>query len=309
MKKQLTLSQAIEGYFLYVDARRLSKRTTKTYRTIFNKFQHFLDNDPSINSVTVHQVEKFLASVPHLTKKTLLNYHIGLSALWTWALGEELVEKHIVRKVARPRPEKRAIQPLSKEDVRAMLEACGQTNPYTRPGKRACQNSRPTETRDRAIVLLLLDTGIRASELSGLTITNTDLKNRKILVFGKGSKERVIPFSASTGKAIWRYRTTRPNIQPKDALFLTSQENPLDSDALRLLVKRLGHRAGVANAHPHRFRHTFAINFLRNGGNAYVLQMLLGHSTLDMVKRYLLLAGNDAEAAHQLASPVANWRL
>lgn len=309
MRNELTLSQAIEGYVMYTEARRLAKGTVYDYQKAFKKFRLFLGGDPPLKSITAHQVERFMASLPHLSKKTLLNHHIALSALWTWAQREELVEAHVVRKVVRPRPEKRAIQPLSKMDVKAMLDACSQTISYTRPGKRECQNSRPTELRDRAILLLLLDTGIRASELCGLTLANTDLRNRRILIFGKNSKERICPFSASTAKAIWRYLTTRPDTQVKDALFLTSQENPLDSEVLRLLVKRLGHRAGIPNAHPHRYRHTFAINFLRNGGNAYVLQMLLGHSTLDMVKRYLLLAGNDAEAAHQLASPVANWRL
>ena len=67
--------------------------------------------------------------------------------------------------------------------------------------------------------------------------------------------------------------------------------------------------SGVRKVYPHRFRHTFAISFLRNGGNIYVLQQILGHSTLDMVKRYLKLAEQDVVNAHRIASPVANWNL
>ena len=69
-----------------------------------------------------------------------------------------------------------------------------------------------------------------------------------------------------------------------------------------------GHFCGHT-AYPHRFRHTFAINFLRNGGNAYALQMALGHASMDMVRKYLALAQTDIAAAHLIASPVANWRL
>ena len=80
---------------------------------------------------------------------------------------------------------------------------------------------------------------------------------------------------------------------------------------------RLGAKAGVSDCHPHRFRHTFAVNFLRNGGNAFGLQMALGHTTLQMVQTYLALAQADPstalrtglDAAHRKASPVENWRL
>ena len=83
----------------------------------------------------------------------------------------------------------------------------------------------------------------------------------------------------------------------------------MNRDALLKLLIRLGAKAGVRDCHPHRFRHTFAVNFLRNGGNAFELQMALGHTTLQMVQTYLALAQADLDAAHRKASPVENWRL
>ena len=102
---------------------------------------------------------------------------------------------------------------------------------------------------------------------------------------------------------------TRAEAKTSAPLFATKDGRPLTRVALLELVSDLGAKAGVVDTHPHRFRHTFAINFLRNGGNVYELQMALGHSSLDMVKRYLSLAQTDLDRAHQEASPVANWRL
>ena len=156
---------------------------------------------------------------------------------------------------------------------------------------------------------MLVDTGLRATELCELRLRNVDFNNRRLIVLGKGSEERIIPFSAVTSQAIWHYQATRSKDSANDFLFVMPGGRPLDRVGLGKLILRIGERAGVTNAHPHRFRHTFSINFLQNGDNAYALQMMLGHSTMEMVKRYLALAQADVEAAHRQASPVANWRL
>jgi site-specific recombinase XerD len=101
-------------------------------------------------------------------------------------------------------------------------------------------------------------------------------------------------------------------LQPEDFVFTAGPleyQAPLTSHRLTRLVRTIGERAGVEHVHPHRFRHTFAITFLRNGGNLFSLQELLGHTTLDMVRRYAHIAKVDVEAAHKTAGPVDNGRL
>ncbi len=306
---QIFFSQALEGYILAAQARRLSIHTIADYSNTFRKFADHLASDPPIGSITADQVRAFFATQVELSKKTLLNYHTGLSALWTWALREHLVEHNIVRDVAAPRAEDRAIIPFSESDIRAMLKALDRSRLYTRPGKRPCDNALPSAVRNRAILLLLLDTGLRASELCDLHILDVDIHNHRLTVMGKGSKERMLPFSAQTGQAIWRYLSTRKDARVSEPLVVTTDSRPLGRDDLRRLVAAIGQRAGVPDVYPHRFRHTFAITYLRNGGNAFTLQMMLGHSTMDMVRKYLALAQTDIEAAHRVASPVANWRL
>jgi integrase/recombinase XerD len=197
VKDRITLSRAIEGYFITANARRLSTATLRDHDNTFRKLEEFLGRDPPLNSITPADIRGFLSSMDGLSAKTLLNYHTGLSALWTWAVKEGIAEEHILHKVRRPKPEKREILPYTRRDLQAMLAACDNTRAYVRPGKRKCNHSRPTADRDRAIILLLVDTGMRASELCNLRIQDLDMANHRVRVMGKGRKERMLPISGS----------------------------------------------------------------------------------------------------------------
>jgi site-specific recombinase XerD len=306
----ITFSHAISGYLLYAEARRLSPHTISDYKNTFTKFAAHLQSDLPLHLITPGHIEDFLARQP-VSAKTALNYHTGLSALWTWAIKQRLVENHIPRSVDRPAPEKRAIEPYTQADLRAMLACLERSLPYSRPVKRTTSHALPNASRDHAIILLLLDTGLRAAELCNLTFYQLDIKNRRLRAFGKGAKERIIPFSSATGQAIWRYLTQRPGGEPSagDRIFITKDGAPMDRHRLDKLFASIGRRASIPNLNCHRFRHTFAINFLRNGGDVFSLQLLLGHTTMEMVRTYLAIANADIEANHKRASPVANWGL
>jgi integrase/recombinase XerD len=108
---------------------------------------------------------------------------------------------------------------------------------------------------------------------------------------------------------MWRYLASRGNPCKEEPLVITKDGKPMNRNSIRLLLVDMGERAGVVNVHPHRFRHTFAIEFLRNGGYVFSLQRILGHSDLETVKIYLELAQADAKNAHKRASPADRWML
>jgi site-specific recombinase XerD len=305
---KLTLAQVIEGYLLAANGRRLSQRTIADYSNTFRLLINYLSADIPFADITREQVNYFLANHP-VSKKTIFNYHIGLSALWTWAIREEITDEHIIKKIPRARPEQPEIIPYSRDDINRMLNALTKSQSYTRPGKRESYHTLRLAERHRAIILLLLDTGIRAQELCELKIHQVDLQNQRINVWGKGAKQRVIPISAPTSQAIWKYLTKKPDATMGDPVFITRTGKSLNRHSLLTLLKNIGNRAGVTDVRVHRFRHTFAINYLRNGGDVYTLQRILGHTTLDMVKRYLAIAQADVNTAHRKASPVSNWNL
>jgi site-specific recombinase XerD len=322
----LTLSQAVRGFFLECRARGLSIHTIKDYRNATNKLIKWLPGDPPIGEVTADDVRRLLDHLGHkpqsyedaliprpskpLSKKSLFNIHIALSALWTWAEREGAVSEHIIRTIPRPKPEKRAIHPYTRAQCVAMLDACEHTRAYLAHGT-LTSNARPTALRDQAIIRTLLDTGVRASELCRLTIADADIDNNRIKVMGKGAKERILRTGRRATRSVWRYLAAErdPNLNSDDPLFANNIGERLTRQALGLLIKRTGNRASVPGATPHRFRHTFAINFLRNGGNIYALQASLGHTTLEMVRRYLEIVQADIDSAHSHASPVDNWRV
>lgn len=293
----LTLSNAIEMYFVAKRAQRLSEHTLSDYDNTFRKFLSFLGKDCGVDEITPSIIASFLASAKDVSKKTVLNYHTGLSSLWNFMVENSLTEKNIVRVVKPPRPDEKQISPLTRQELMALLKMAKDTQ---------------FPIRNRVIILLLLDCGLRASELCSLKVKDVDLINRQILIKGKGGKERKIPFCQTTQEALQAYFKTRKLSNTRDrysVVFVSANGNVISRRVLLQLLVKIGIRAGVLNCHTHRFRHTFAIQFLRNEGNIYTLQVLLGHTQLDMVKRYLAIAQTDLDRDHEKASPVKGWGL
>jgi len=254
-------------------------------------------------------IAAFLAGCTGVSNKSKRNYYIGLASLWTWALGEGLARRHVVRDLPPPKPEVRAVEPFTLQEIKAILGAVARSRIYRSSTGLARDHALRQADRNRAILLLLLDTGMRASELTHLQLQHVDLKAGKVMVMGKGNKERSVPISSRTGQALWRYLAQREERRPHDPVFITSSGAGLSRRDLYHRLHEIGKRGGVGDVHPHRFRHTFAILYLRNGGDVYTLQAILGHTTLEMVRHYARIAQTDVETAHRRASPVENLRL
>lgn len=274
--------------FLEAKALTVSPNTINDYSRTLARFVSFARPGTDIQAIGPRDIRAFLATIPG-KKKTVLNAYIGMASLWSWLLAEGLVADHIVRRVEAPKPDVLLVKPFTQDEIIRLLEHLG------------------TETtRDRAMILFLVDSGVRASELCGIKLS--DIRDGFACVLGKGGKEREVPVSDRTWRAILDYLHTRQG-QHARYLFTTDDGRPYNRHALRKLLWRLGERAAVPNCHPHRFRHTFAVNFLINTGDSITLQEILGHSTPDMVRRYVNLAREDIGKIHRRASPVKHWGL
>ncbi len=222
---------------------------------------------------------------------TVAHYYRVLHTFFNWLVAEEFIEVNPLGVIKSPKQERKVIQALTAEEVKALL--------------RQASSKTFLHRRNRAIVMMLLDTGMRVSELANLVADDVDMNTGAILVRkGKGNKQRVVRIGNRTQKALWAYLSSRRGGSTY-GLFTDGGGKRLTVGAIKLMIRRLGRRAGLKNVHVHRLRHTFAISFLRAGGDVFSLQYLLGHSTLHMTQRYLQsLNADDAMRAHQKHSPL-----
>ncbi|HRW08435.1 MAG TPA: tyrosine-type recombinase/integrase [Caldilineaceae bacterium] len=284
----MKLSQLVEGFFLDKELT-ISSNTAATYGYYFNSVIDFLSNK-EVSSITAADVKRYLIYVVKdkgLTKRTAYDRHTALSSLYSWAHAELGID-NIMRKVQKPTYTKRVIEPFTGEELQKLIKNLNKSN-----------------YRFNAVLLTLLDSGLRISELSNLTIADYTRDTGKLFIrSGKGDKDRIVYLGKKSRKAIWRYLADRPNAKPSEPLFASSNLTPLSRHNIRRDLKKYGDSLGI-KCNPHKCRHTFAVNFLRNGGNIRQLQVILGHSRLDMIQTYTKLAEIDLQQATNF-SPVDN---
>jgi integrase/recombinase XerD len=322
----MKLSQAIDGFVFALKADGYSLSTVDLYRIMLAVLTSFLD-DCDVDEITSSDLTRYFAylrtdykpqrqgsNVEPLSGSTLQNHWKANRRFFRWAQDEIGLKERPDVRLKLPSNNPRTILPLSEADIRALLDAAEYTREAQASGRRNFRMKRSTGDRDSAFIILLLDTGLRCGEACRLNIKDVDLENGEVFIapFGNSrrkTKSRVVPVGKAARRILWRYLTTRQDAAKDDPLFSTITGRRLNNNSARLLLKSLGEKAGVSNCHPHRLRHTFAVEYLRNGGDIFTLQMILGHSSLDMVRVYLQLVKADAKNAHRRSSPADKWRL
>ena len=214
----------------------------------------------------------------------------------TWAHEEGYLEENMMRKLKLPKLPKTFPEPLTEAEMQRVLAA-------------SLDNTQE-RLRNFAIIMLFLDTGIRLSELVNLQISRIDFTIGEMTIFGKGSKERRVPIGTQAKKALVDYMTRErgeaANPRDEDILFLTVDRNPVTTNVVEKVLQRVKIAAKVPKLHPHICRHTFSVRYLVNGGDVFSLQKILGHTSLEMTRKYVNLASGDVKDMHRRFSPMDN---
>jgi site-specific recombinase XerD len=280
----LTLGTAVEHFLTAKAAEGASPKTIEWYRMVLGRAARDLGARRPLDALTSTELRSWLLDLrATLSPISVAGYVRGLKAFGNWCALEQLAEARALRTLRRPQVPHKLIEPLSDDTLRRLLDAA--------------------TVRDRAIVLLFLDTGLRLSELAGLR--RCDLRaDGGIKVLGKGARERIVPVGAAARQALLRYLRQAGPGDSSQPIFRSRNGGPLRARGVQQVFKRLKARAGIpGRCSPHSLRHTFARSYLVNGGDAFSLQRILGHTTLDMVKRYVALSDADLVARHRAASP------
>ncbi len=277
MRRMETLAPPTDGWLISLRAAKKSPETIKTYRKNTAAFLTWATANGKPPIPDRRTVEAYLAELCDERSGGTGRAHLVALRSWAkWLVREGEIDcGYELAEVEPPAIYEYVVEPFTDEELGALLKACA--------GRRLM------DLRDTAMIRVLIDCGGRARELVGIDLTEVDLASAIVLLHGKGGKDRFVPLSDQTCEALDRYlraRRRHPNAEsPK--LWLGQREPfTLDYSGLWKTMKMRGKAAGIADVHPHKFRHTFADRWLDRGGSEGGLMQVAGWSDPAMIRRY-----------------------
>lgn len=231
-----------------------------------------------------------------LASRTIFTYAECLKAFIHFCENSNIITNEVFKYIKLPRYQKKVIRILNENEIKLILNYF--------------DSSTFLGVRNNLIISLMLDCGLRLSEVINLRFTDFEIDNQVILVNGKGQKQRFVPFSKNTQFYFNKYISFFENkFLPTGQFFVDVVGFPISTEAIRTFIQKMRLNLGIRDLHPHLLRHTFATTFLINGGDPLHLQIILGHTTLTMTEHYVHIAGQLRIAEQMKYSPLANLKL
>ncbi len=312
-KTCIPLKAVIDEYLAVCRTEGKTPSTLRGYKMELLRFNRWLGEDAPLGDLNLQSARAYIESqqgqpkyLNHpfhdpqgtvISAQTLKGRAVVLKGLATWLFEESYTTANVLTRFKPPKAPRKLMQTLSNEEVDRLF---AYLNPTSLVG-----------SRDRAILLVFLDTGLRCSELLTLRADDLHINDRCLKVMGKGQKERVVPFGDQTARALMRYMTLRSqqmvlwsNTASIEHVFLNVDGRAMTVPAIQMMFSRLSKATGIPRLHIHLLRHTFATNFLRVSRDPFTLQRLLGHETLEMTRRYVDMVRLEEMTKDHSFSPV-----
>ena len=312
MRNQTDISEPIKKYELANLAEGKSPRTIPWYTEMLMSFSRYMKVELQCHDLSAFNIDNvrnyviYLQNKPKfqghpfippqnklLSPRTIQCHVRALKAFASWLYAEGYTDQNILANLKMPKATSKVMEPLTPQEIKKVVSSIN---------RQSCSGE-----RNHAVLVTLLDSGLRASEAAGITLDNLNLKDGFIKVMGKGDKERIVPIGKFVQMELLHYIEKirpQPYYSDCDKLFLSLGGKPITVNTVKLVFSRLAGSSGVNRLHAHLCRHTFAINYLLNGGDIFSLREILGHTTLEMVNHYLHFTSSQITAQHQKYSPM-----
>ena len=281
MQKIIQEDSNLRSFFdyLYIE-KGLSQNTVQAYETDILSFLNWLTKTPNINYLNLKEdnINKYVAYLFKCKlKSSSVNRKISsLKSLYLYLIKKNILKNSPISQIITPKKEKYLPSSMSEEEVDRLLKSPDPSN--------------KTEKRDKAMIEMLYATGMRISELVNLKLTDVDMQRCVAKVFGKGKKERLIPFGEAALEALSDYISDRDKSASKE-IFLSNRGKKLSRVAFWQRIKIYLIRENLKNSiSPHTLRHAFATHLLNRGADLRSVQLLLGHSDLSTTQIYTHIA-------------------
>lgn len=285
----ITLEKAKEMFLMDQQLKGNTDKTINNYDRMISYFIDFI-GDKDISEVTLNDVKAYQIKLSKkqvdnhfnnflnrkISKRTIQTYIKHIRVFMNWAYEETYIKENL--KIRLPKAPKKVIEILSEEEIALIYKSLNDNTEFG--------------LRNKCIVSLMLDSGLRRDEVLSLEVENIHFVQNVMKVTGKGEKDRIVPMGLFTKKLLFKYLNgyrSMPNY-PTNVVFISQDKTPVSKDSVKMLFQRLKKKTGIQRLRPHLLRHTFATRYLMNGGDVFSLQMILGHSTLEMTREYSHLA-------------------
>lgn len=289
------LQTAIEAFLIDRRAQNFARGTLVFYSHTLKAFTDFAESRAlkAIEDITPGDIKEFML---HLEQSghTPGGVHCAFRAVKTFLIWfeNEFEPDNWKNPIKKTKPPKLAIEPIQGVDITEFDYLLS-----------ACTGRAFTAIRDKALFYFMLDTGARARELLSIDLSDCEFTSGRVMIRqGKGRKPRIIYFGKRTRKTIREYLKSRTDSNP--ALWISDDGERLGYTGLRLLIRRRAKKAGIEPPSPHDFRRGFALAYLRAGGDIFTLQKLMGHSDIQVLRRYLAQTDTDTQEGHSRYGPV-----